>query len=108
MNEKNDRQLRLMRLQTFFLAAIFVLVLIAVIFVVRGMSDLHNGLTAIEQSLETIDFEQLESTADSFAQAAKNFGELDVDAFNGFVGNLEEITKQLQAATKGFGNLFSH
>ena len=94
MKQRNDQ-----RLQTILLAVILVVLLVATLFIVisfRQMQDLLQG----------IHWEDLNETSKALSDAADQLASLDIDTLNGFIANLQELSRQLTNVTNGIGHLF--
>lgn len=97
MNDVQEKQLRLMRLQTVLLAAILVLLAVAGLFLMKQVNDLSAvvaqvdmdsinraiaGLETAAGSLSQLDAQMLNETVAALRMAAGNLGAVDMGSLN--------------------------
>ena len=128
MNTENptpeDRQLRMMKVQTWMIGLILVIILALALFLmfkVNSVVGMVEGLNleqldlqqinATVQSLQTaaenlgeMDMEALNGAIQGFSETAGNLSELDFEKLNGFMDSLEELGKQMDAVSGFFKN----
>lgn len=103
---EKEKSTKLALIQTILIAAILVVVLAAGGVLIGTLSRANTCMQKIEQTLDTIDAEQLQKTVTALESAASNLGKLDMDSFNEIMNNLNNTTKTLQNVTSLIDGLF--
>jgi len=111
MNELQEKQLKLMRLQTILLVCILVLLLAAGLFLVKQVTQLGTVVARVDidainrtiAELETaaanlgeLDAEVLDQTVEALKAAAENLGAVDMDSLNLAIASLSGAAENLK------------
>jgi len=125
-----EKQLRLMRLQTYMTAAILLILLVGSAFAAYEFKTIHSSLKMAEEKLEQIDVAEItaatdslkdaadtlaamdmssmNTTAESLREAADNLAQLDTDAFNEVVTSLQNVSSNLESVSNKLSGLFGN
>ena len=96
-NEKiAQKQLRQMRMLTIMMAILLALFLTAGFLLAKEFRSIQNCISLIEQDVQTVDMNSLNSAVDAFTDAANQFNKIDMDEFNGTVASLDSAAAQLK------------
>lgn len=93
-SDVQTRQLKLMRVQTALMGAIFLLLLAALVFLAVQFAALGEAMALVETQLQSL---ALEETVAALTEAAETLGGVDMAALNGAVASLDAAAENLGA-----------
>ncbi len=94
---EHTSQTKYMKVQTALLAAILLLILACVLFVVTQFGSLHRSVTALEKGVQRIDVAEINAAVASMKEAANSLNAVDISSLNDTVVSLKDAAENLKS-----------
>ena len=94
-----NKQLRLMQLQTLLLAAILILLAAAALFLTAQIRD-------VGELVQQLDMGEINSAITAMTAAAEDLSNVDVEALNQLVASLETVAANLERTSNAITGIF--